>query len=412
MAQHLTPTEPVSRIVTLDVLRGLAIFGILMVNMAWMNAPVAYAFSSETLWDNPLDNAVSFMIKFLFESKFYVLFSMLFGYGFMLFFKKESDEPRKVINTYTRRLFILILFGVLHVLLLWPGDILIFYGLFGLLLILFRNSGNRKLIKWAIFFLMIPIVITTLLSLLMTLARMNPEIAQSIDESVVKQEASYLAMIKQSLATYSEGSFREIVNTRLSEYLLILPGIVFFYPNVMAMFLIGFYAARKGYLNNIPEHLAMFRKLALWGFVIGIPANLLYTILSSNLTMASMDPVVILTFILIGFGGPLLTLGYLSTIVLLVHKGLLNRCATALSSVGRMALTNYLIHSIVAAFLFHSYGLGLYGKIPNWQGVIITLIIFGIQIPISTIWLKYYRFGPMEWLWRSLTYGKWQSFRI
>ncbi len=110
------------------------------------------------------------------------------------------------------------------------------------------------------------------------------------------------------------------------------------------------------------------------------------------------------------FGAPMLTLAYVSGIILLTHHGHFKRLSQWLAAVGRMALTNYLMHSIIASFLFYGYGLGWYGQMPPWLGILPVLVIYGLQIPFSIYWLRRFRFGPFEWLWRSLTYMKWQKF--
>ncbi len=412
MGIDLSPTRPTERIAILDVLRGFALLGILMVNMQWMNAPVAVSFSSVSLWDSFPDQVAELFIRIFFESKFYVLFSMLFGYGFWLFLqKKEDHNSGSVLKVYAWRLILLFFFGVAHVILLWPGDILVWYGMLGLLMILFRNVSNKGLIKWAVGLLLVPVSVTLLAVLMIKLAMMNPESAEGVRVAFEGQERTMVVLVERALDIYSTGSFADIVRVRLEEYSILLPAVFFFYPNVMAMLLLGQYAGRKRYLNNIEKNYGFFRKFFRVGLLVGIPANIVYGILASSIPVNEMGWLSALSYFLSSFGGPLLTLGYVSAIVLLFRKKVLSRFWEWLVPVGRMALTNYLLHSIIAAFLFHSYGLGLYGQVSLWQGVFLTLVIFSLQIPFSNIWLKYFRFGPFEWLWRSLTYLKWQPMR-
>jgi uncharacterized protein len=411
MATHLSPTRAGERIVILDVLRGFAILGILMVNMQWMNAPVAVSFSDVSLWNSLPDQVAELFIRIFFEGKFYVLFSMLFGYGFWLFLQKPSDDPRVTRRVYAWRLILLFLFGVAHVVLLWPGDILLWYGLLGLLMMLFRNVSDKGLIKWAIGLLLVPVLITVFSVLMIKLAMMFPESAGAVKQAFEEQESSMVAMVDKALQVYSTGSFSEIINIRLEEYAILLPAVFFFYPNVLAMFLVGQYAARKGFLVDVEKHRRFFKKLIWIGILVGVPANVVHGILAMNIPVNEMGWLSVLSYFLASFGGPLLTLGYVSAIALLFNKKVLDKLWLWLSPVGRMALTNYLLHSIIAVFLFHSYGLGLYGEVSIWQGIVLTLVIFALQIPFSNIWLKYFRFGPFEWLWRSLTYLKWQAMK-
>ncbi|MFW6372013.1 MAG: DUF418 domain-containing protein, partial [Bacteroidota bacterium] len=238
-----------------------------------------------------------------------------------------------------------------------------------------------------------------------------PEAASEVQASFAEQKEQIAAMVDSSLEVFKHGSFGEIVQMRLKEYGLLLPAVVFFYPYVLAMFLIGMFAARKGYLNNIEANKGFFRKLVKWGFLVGIPLNIIYGVLAVNLQADEMSWLKVLFSLLSGFGGPLLTLGYVSSIVLLFFRGTCARVFQWIAPVGRMALTNYLLHSIIGAILFHSYGFGLYGQVSIWQGMILTIVIFLLQIPLSNVWLNYFRFGPFEWLWRSLTYWKRQPMR-
>ncbi|MFW5754922.1 MAG: DUF418 domain-containing protein [Marinilabiliaceae bacterium] len=412
MAQHhLSPTGASERIIILDILRGFALLGILMVNMQWMNAPVAVSFSPVSLWESMPDQIADFLIRAFFESKFYVLFSLLFGYGFWLFLQKPAESPEQTVRTYVWRLVLLFFFGVFHVLVLWAGDILVWYALLGLLFVLFRQKSDKDLIKWTIGLLLVPVVLTAFFTLLIQLAMSVPEAASEVEAAFEEQEAQMAALIESAMETFRSGSFGEIFQMRLKEYGLLLPAIVFFYPNVLAMFLVGMYAARKGYLNNIEANLGFFRKLLRWGLFLGIPLNIIYGVLAVNLPANEMNWLQVLSLILKGFGGPLLTLGYVSAIVLAFFRGAFMKFFIWLAPVGRMALTNYLMQSIIAVILFHSYGFGLYGQVSLWQGMILTVVIFSLQIPFSNIWLRHFRFGPFEWLWRSLTYWKWQPMK-
>lgn len=411
MENQFTPTLGTKRIQTLDMLRGLAIFGILIVNMPLMNAPLVTIISGIKLWPSLPDQIAMGIIKFLFEGKFYILFSLLFGYGFWLFLNKAMPEGRSVIPLYRRRIFYLLLFGIAHVLLLWPGDILVFYALMGFILILFRNTSDRKLVKWAVGFLAVPIVLTGIMVLFVYLGSSIPEVKAGMEASFAEQQEQVTAVINNALEVYASGSFSEIVQMRLTEYAMLLPGVLFFYPNVLAMFLLGQYAARKGYLRNPEQHLPFFRKTLRIGLVTGIPLNLLYAGVYSLANLSQPSIYTFLVTLTIGIGGPALTLAYVSAILLMLQQGTLKCLSNKLAPVGRMALTNYLMHSIIAAILFLSHGFALYGKVSVWQGVLITIIIFAMQIPFSNWWLSRYKFGPFEWLWRSLTYGKAQPMK-
>jgi len=411
MKNHFTPTLPANRIQSLDVLRGMAIFGILMVNMPLMNSPMITIISDVKLWTDMPNIIATGFIKLFFESKFYVLFSLLFGYGFYLFLNKSMPENKSVIPVYRRRLFFLLLFGIAHMVLLWPGDILIFYALFGFSLLLFRKSPDKKLLRWALGFILLPIILNAIIVFFIFLAGFSPEAKAEMEAEFAQNSLEVTAIIYKALEIYPAGSFSEIVNMRLTEYGMLLPGVVFFYPNVLAMFLLGQYAARKGYLHNTVRHIGFFRKLFPYGLLIGLPLNIIYAVIFLQVQMGQPNIWSLVASICVGFGGPSLTLAYVSGFILLRHNGYLKKFSKWLAPVGRMALTNYLMHSIIAAILFLSHGFALYGKVNIWQGILITIAIFAVQIPLSNWWLSRFRFGPFEWLWRSLTYLKWQPMR-
>lgn len=316
-----------------------------------------------------------------------------------------------VIPVYRRRLFFLLLFGIAHLVLLWPGDILVFYALFGFILILFRSVSDKKLINWALGLILVPIILNAIIVFFVFLAGFSPEAKEAMEAGFAENARNMSAVIYKALEVYPTGSFSEIVKMRLTEYGMLLPGVLFFYPNVLAMFLLGQYAARKGYLHNAGEHLPFFRKLFKRSLLIGLPLNFVYAGVFLEAQMGQPDIYSLIASICIGFGGPALTLSYVSGIVLLRNKGYLQLLAAWLAPVGRMALTNYLMHSIITAILYLSHGFALYGQINVWQSILITIAIFLLQIPLSKIWLKHYRFGPFEWLWRSLTYGEMQPMK-
>ncbi len=405
MEKIVSPTLQKDRIAMLDILRGFAIFGILMVNMMWYNTPIASLISDNSIWTGTADKAARFFITFLFEGKFYVLFSMLFGYGFWLFLNKRNPDGIPILRLYAMRLFILLLIGAAHVLLLWPGDILVFYALLGFVLMLFRKVKNRTLIVWAIVFIMVPVIflgVAVLFSLI-------PEVREVMAQAMIEQDKFFKSMIADALVVYREGTFAEMVHMRIREYMLVVNGFLFFHVNILAMFLIGQYAARKAFLQNIPEHLPLFRRLCILGFGIGLPIAAFGAYVAMTHDIYSPNLFALVAMFLGSFGAPMLTLAYVSGIILLVHNGYLKRLSGWLAAVGRMALTNYLMHSIIASVLFYSYGLGWYGKMPPWLGILPVLIIYGLQIPFSIYWMRRFRFGPFEWLWRSLTYMKWQK---
>lgn len=399
------------RIQLLDMLRGLAIFGILMVNMQLFYQPL-----TTMMTNTPAEGGISgqfseMFIKFFFEGKFYIMFSLLFGYGFYVFMNKSTQEGESIIPLFRKRVFFLLIFGMLHVAFIWAGDILVYYALFGFILILFRKVSNRGLIKWAVWLALIPTLLVSIFALFIGMAMQSPEVGDQMVAGMNESSVVMQQKVADAAAVYATGSYMEILNVRLWEYSMLLPGIVFFYPMVMAMFLIGFWAGRKGLLKNYKDYLPFFRKVALWGFILGVPLSLVYIYTYANMQRQMPDLYSVFNTIGSTLGGFLLSLFYISSLVLLTAANKTQTLQRLLSPVGRMALTNYLLQSLICTTIFYSYGFGMFGTITPLEGILLTVLIFSLQIPLSIVWLKHFNYGPMEWLWRSLTYGKFQAFR-
>ncbi len=406
-------TRPVAaseRIEILDALRGLAIFGILMVNLPLMHRPMTAVLINPGWGDGLLESAAEAFVRIFFEGKFYVLFSALFGYGFHLFLNKPSGSPEENLRLFKRRLFFLLLFGVAHILLLWPGDILVMYALFGFLLLLFRNSSARRQLIWAAIFISLPILITLLSYGMLWLGSMMPESAEAIERSMSESAAEMQALYDGAARAYSSGSYREGIYWRWQEYLALLPGIVFFYPTVIGVFILGKLMAQKKLLSEAHAQLPFWRKALRLGLGIGMPFSLFYAYAMHQAPPGDQGS----GWYLLGttshiVGGITLCLAYVAALVLYFQRSAAHFWRRHMAAVGRMALSNYILHSLLAVLLFHGVGLGLYGKIEGWQSILLAIAIFTAQIPLSTWWLSRFRFGPLEWLWRTLTYGRLQS---
>ena len=408
------PAEPLNnqqRVFILDVLRGFALLGILMVNMPVFNSPMATLIGDMSLWTDPANMAARWVIDFFFHGKFYVLFSLLFGIGFYYFMRKADEAGGGIINLFRRRLLFLLLIGALHVLLLWYGDILLIYALFGFIMTWFRNKSDRSVLIWAIVFLLIPLVFTGLFYSAVKMAMDIPEVGAELEAGFREGEQQFMALADRAMHVYSSGSFSEIMRIRLTEYSYVLGGIFTFFPTVLSMFLLGLFAARKGYLENTTRHLSFFRKLCLVSLPFAIAGNWL---IATYAPMAShIEPSRELLIMQAGFsvGGPATAFVYISLFVFWLRCECGQWLVRKLAMTGRMALTNYLTQSIICTTIFYSYGLGLYGKMNFIYGILLTVVIFAIQLAWSDYWLRHFRFGPFEWVWRSLTYGKMQPMK-
>lgn len=395
------PVQPEERIILLDILRAFAIFGILVVNVLFYSGPLGWILVPP--WTELPDLISSWIITVLFSGKFYSTFSILFGLGFAMQTFRAWDRGETGGGRYARRLVVLFFIGIAHAALIWYGDILHLYAVLGFFLFLFRRAPLNVLLIVAVIALMVPVGLAFLGAAVMEVIppgdSMSPEAAA---ESLGTSEA---------LEIYSAGSWGELTLRRIRDWLMLDLYSIFFAPNVFAMFLVGLWAGRKGLYRGAPEHRPFFRRLLIIALPLGLAMNLIVLSLE-KLNDNPMMPSWMGAFHQLAYaiGVPMLAFGYIAAIVLIVTRGrsLLDRIAP----VGRMALTNYLMHSVVCTLIFYSYGLGLYGTVGSRFAIPIAIVIFAIQIPLSAWWLSRFRFGPAEWLWRTLTYGKAQPMRV
>ncbi|MFI5397711.1 MAG: DUF418 domain-containing protein [Candidatus Binatia bacterium] len=383
MKPSLAPISPSERIQSMDILRGFAVFGILCVNMASFRSP-AFIPGYVPPPGTPLDQAVAFLIKFLAEGKFYSLFSFLFGIGFYVQMSRAEAKGRNMLSFYPRRLLVLLLFGVLHALLLWDGEILRLYAVLGFALLLFRNRPLRTLVVTSAVFFLISAVLLAL-----------PFERWAISYSGID-------FVAQARAVYTGNSYSVVLVHRVRQF----PDSVLylFYeqgPSVFALFLLGLWAGRQRIFENIEAHRSLLRRVFWIGLVIGLVGNLAFAT-SHHLLLSSVAVTV---------GAPALSFCYASGLSLLAQLPRWHARLAPLAKVGRMALSNYILQSIVCTVLFYGYGFGLYERVGAFGGLLLTFAIYLIQIPLSAWWLRRFNFGPLEWLWRLATYGQWPSLR-
>jgi uncharacterized protein len=399
------PTQPNERVEIIDILRGFALFGILLVNMMYFAWPV-YTEVVGKPWMHPLDNATSWFVSFFAAGKFFTLFSFLFGLGLAVQMQRAEAKGVAIVPLYMRRLLVLLLIGIVHVVLLWFGDILTYYALLGFVLLLFRRTKPRRLLIWASVFLLIPLLLNAAFTGLIRLADDTSQIASS-----QTLEAQYQENYAQALTTYRSGSFAAMIEQRVQDYAFTSLGQVFSGSLliVLAMFLLGLYVGKRQLLQNAKEHLPFFKRVFVWGGVLGLGGTTLEHLFLSS--ASPLEPTFLSLLGLAGYiiGAPALSLCYASGLVLLAQRV---KRLNVLAPLGRTALSNYLLQSLICTTLFYGYGFGLYGKVGPALGIVITVAIYALQIPLSHWWLRHFRFGPAEWLWRTLTYGKIQPMRL
>jgi uncharacterized protein len=397
--------EPVAaseRLMIVDVLRGFALFGILCINiLAFANpgSPPGFGFRG-AWWD------VGFFagIITLVESKFFTLFSSLFGLGFALQLGSANKRGEDLVPRFRRRLLALFCFGVLHIVLLWDGDILLLYALVGFLLIGFRNTPPTRLLLWIRWLLAVPLVVYGLVLLGVTIASS----LQALDAANREFGALFAAEVQKAAQKYATGSYGTLMGARLESYSASFVLLLTRIPTLLAMFLIGLYVGKIGILERPEAHQELLKKVRIWGWGLGLPLAAL--IAFGYLSLPPIAAIVVLLFNQ-ALAGVLLSMAYASSLVLALSRAKIGGFARLVGNVGRMGLSNYLLQSLFCSLIFNGYGLGMAGKLLPWQIFGLTLLIYAAQMVYSTLWLRFFRFGLMEWLWRGITYQKWQPLR-
>ena len=408
-------TGPVAlseRIQDIDVLRGFALLGILLVNMHLFSFPVQELLIGSEEEGPFIDRAAAWAIQIFAESKFYPIFSFLFGLGFALQIQRAEARGTPFVPFYLRRLAILLLIGAAHAVFIWVGDILVLYALLGaILLLFFRKRSPRTLLIWAGVFLAVAVLLPVGLSGLALLAKLTPAGASALSTNFAESEAGLRAEAAEAALVYATGTFAEVTLQRLSDLRLIYGVAIFLAFNALAMFLLGLYAGRRGIFQNIAAHTPLLKRLFWWGLALGAGSNIAYTVFNGGSEFALPTSLDVLADGVRALGAPALALGYMAGLTLLMQNNAWRARLSPLAAVGRMALTNYLLQSVVATTLFYGYGFGLFGQVGPALGVLVTLAIFTAQIPLSVWWLDRFQYGPVEWLWRTLTYLRWQPLR-
>lgn len=408
---EIAPTRANDRVLTIDILRGFALLGILMVNMEMFNSSVYSFLVGEYRIDHALDQWARWFVAFFAEGKFYSMFSFLFGLGMAIFMERALAKGIRFGPLWLRRMGALLVFGFIHTFLFWMGDILVLYSLLGtVIFLLFRNRQPRTLVRWAIGLLFVPVVINLLLFGLLQLATLAPDNGVAMMEAMAQQEADWSARGAVNGAIYATGSFAEITAVRVEETLVMWGILPFMGFNVLATMLMGFAAGKAGWHRNLSAHTATVRKLALWGLVIGVIGNLLYVVGMEGSTRITVTGMSLLATTGQTFGAPALAIFYMSAIVLLCQHPLWHDRLLPIASAGRIAITNYLAQSLLCTLLFYGYGLGYFG-IGVALGLLFAIVLWLLQVAFSVWWLARFRFGPVEWLWRVITYWSRQPMR-
>ena len=397
----ISPVKTSERFVVLDALRGFALLGICMANFPEFSL---YTFlSPEAVAAMPTavaDTITRYLLYVLVDGKFYTLFSLLFGIGFSIIIRNAERKGANGFRIFYRRMGMLLLFGFLHLMFIWSGDILMLYALLGMLLPLFRRVSDKKLLGWALFFLILPIAMDGVCEMTHTnlaLPFIHLQDTYCAKYGINEANFAYWLHDAEDYGTV----FQFLVQgacVRMQEFII---GNRYF--KVLGLFLIGFYIGRHRVYANLEGGRNLLVKVFRRGFTLGLPYSLLYAWSSMSGHPFGNTLHSVCYFISVyplGFA-------YASGLCLLYLKWKEGSIWKWLAAPGRMALTNYLGQSVIGMFLFYGIGLGWGSTIGLLQTEAIVLAVFLFQMLFSRLWLSGFRFGPLEWIWRMLTYGKW-----
>ncbi len=402
MKQKVSPISGKDRLETIDMLRGFALLGIIIANIVWYLYP-AYlqqdpSFKNEwtTFWNNS-DYTVQSALAMFVVGKFVLLFSMLFGFGMVIMQERTAIKRLNFWGIYSRRLIALFIFGSIHAYFIWFGDILTDYAILGFLLLLMHKLKPRTL-------LFISITLYSLLIILITLGSLSADSsAMMINISEEDQK-----LIQSTIDTHQTGNIQQLIEANIAErtYYTMRNGLYALYSGMplaylisnlpfLLIFMFGAAIAKNKWVHHFQQH----RK----GFFI----TWLFTLLTGGtlnwaLPFIVEDQYAVQTIQYIS--SPLVTIFYAISLIFIYHTVKGKKVLHWFTFPGRMAFTNYISQSIICTFLFGPFALGVYGKLQLTTAIMIAIAIYIFQMFLSKWWLSKFRFGPLEYIWRMITY--------
>ena len=376
------------RYVILDALRGFAILGICLANFPEFSL---WTFSDPAGW-TITDKVTRAVQTFLVDGKFYTLFSLLFGMGFSIQLENAGQKTR----TFYRRMTVLFLIGLIHLLFLWSGDILMLYAAMGMLLPLFKRLPTRKILYAGGGFLVLPVLCEAIFGTTLSDPLLNEQwricglygITEVNFGTWLADINGYRGMLQFLHQGAVERMWEFVVSYRFFK--------------VLGLFLIGYAVGREKIFADLEGNRKLLKGVLSYGLLLGIPIGILYT--WSSMAGEPLGPVAHSVFYLLSVYP--MGFAYAAGFSLLFNRSQEGKGWLLLTKPGRMACTNYLGQSVLGVLLFYGIGFGLGGKVDLLATEAIALGVYAFQIAVSALWLKYFRFGPVEWVWRMLTYGR------
>lgn len=390
----LQPVPAADRIAVMDILRGAALLGILLMNIEAFAGPLDLSFTGiDPRWRG-IDYGVDALVYVLVQGKFFLLFSLLFGAGFAVMEQRARAAGRAFTGFYLRRSLALLLIGACHALLVWSGDILLLYALMSFPLLALRRLPLRGLPVAGLLAYGFAVGLSVLFALLVWMVGHADPAALDSAGSVRNAQA----IIEAQRQAYGHGSWMQANVQRLADVRHMFGGILITGPEVLGMFLLGTWFGRSGALAEPSRFQPLYRRLRWLAMPLGLLLMLVSALWHPWLAPGVFTAATGLSYALAAVASLLMCLGYLAWIV---------KAGSALAwlaAPGRMALTHYLLQSLLCTWIFNGHGLGFFEQLPRAWQLPFALVLFAAQVAISHAWLARFRFGPMEWLWRAMTY--------
>jgi uncharacterized protein len=399
--QRLGPVTASERIVFIDILRGMALFGILAANMRAFFAPLDIYGNVGVLYHGRADVLAQAFIDALIQGKFISIFSFLFGMGFAIQMSRAEARRARFMSFYPRRLLALALFGLIHGILIWAGDILLTYALSGAILLLFRKRRQKTLLWWAGGLISLPLVAA---------AGFLPFYFSRFHRAWMDPKPPDMKKIYTVVNIYAHGTIQKILAQNWVEWKRELPteGFAIY---AAALFLLGMWVWRAGIVQRLEEYRSTLKRVCAWclpaGLILCIPLAIVRAMVPPGRVSLWSLAANVLWYLF----SHILAAGYVSGLALIFLHADWRRTMLPFAAVGRMALTNYLAQSLLCTLFFYRYTFGLYGRIGPAVGLAPTVVLYGVQVWFSNWWLKRYQYGPMEWLWRGMSYGTFPAMR-
>jgi len=397
---NIAPIEPKQRIEILDVLRGFALLGIIFTNILYFSGYSFIPFDDLRQFPTfQLNERIYHFLDIIITGKFYTLFSILFAVGFFLQFSRNRESTIDFVKTYPRRLFILLLIGLIHSL-IWFGDILFMYAIIGFILILFRNIKIKYILGWSLFFMLLTVIIDFAI-----LPFFNAPTTIVAENHAAVAHTTYPDMTAKAVfETFQYGTITEIfflnIHNLIWKWISFIPSGRFL--TTLGIFLLGYYLGAIGFFQEKTKSTI----LLISSFIIGLLATISAQTWGGNPYQFPPTLSNIFYKFLLLAGQIFMCFFYIIFILKIVQTSIGIRVLKYLKPVGRMALTNYISQTILLIIIFYNFGFNLFGRISLIAICGIAIFVLVLQIIVSNIWLKYFQFGPLEWIWRCLTYKK------